>query len=41
MIGDLSLPEAERYTKSSFPLVDTTTPLVRSGVSKIEIRERY
>ena len=40
MIGDLSLPEAERFTKSSFPLVDATTPLVRSGVSRIGIREQ-
>ena len=37
MIGDLSLPESERFTKSSSPLVDATTPLVRSGVSKITI----
>lgn len=37
MIGDLLLPESERYTSSSYPLVDTSTPLVRSGMSGVSI----
>ena len=37
MIGDLSLPESQRYTKSNYPLVDASTPLVRSGVSRITL----
>lgn len=40
MIGDLLLPESERFTRSSYPLVDPSTPLVRSGVSGISILVR-
>lgn len=39
MIGDLDKKEDERCTHSSYPLVDSSTPLVPSGISgKLEIR---
>lgn len=37
MIGDAVHPEDKQYTRSSYPLVDASTPLVRSGVGGIEI----
>lgn len=33
MIGDLALPENERFTFASTPIVDSDTPLVPSGIS--------
>lgn len=39
MIGDLGKKEDERFTHSSYPLVDSSTPLVPSGISgRLEIR---
>jgi hypothetical protein len=38
MIGDASLPEAERTTWATTPIVTAQTPLCPSGMADVEIR---